>query len=504
MATVRQTLALNDRMSPVLSKIINAMHTTLNIMEQIDTASERGIGASAFKQARNQINAANAALEETLNDTKQVNNAAREAGSGFSKWQAAIVTANQGIQLIQQGIHGINRLTGFFDGLTGVSARLNLITEDQLGLQDKIFAAAQRSRGEYTEMANSVAKLNLLAGDTFAQFGGEDATVGFVETLNKAFVLSGAATTERNAAMYQMTQALSSGRLQGDEYRSIIENAPLVAKSIEDYMRNVKGAEGTMKDWASEGLLTSDVIIAATQNAAAQIDEQFADMPMKFGDHMTRLKNEGIRALAPLTERFQGLMQSEKFGAFIDKAIIWIQTGVTWLDKMLDKIEEIGNNPGFQQFASTAGAALSTIVAILGWVIELALGIFNAVMWAWPVLEPILLGVAAALLLINAPLAAQAGLWIWNSVLVPIYTAVVGFLKHGYLVLTSATYRASAAQLMYNSALLASPITWIILIIVALIAIIYAVINVINKVTGSTVSATGVILGALSVAGAFI
>lgn len=118
----------------------------------------------------------------------------------------------------------------------------------------------------------------------------------------------------------------------------------------------------------------------------------------------------------------------------------------------------------------------------------------------WSILQPILIGVAAALALVKAPLLAQAALWLWNSVLVPAYTAVVGFLSHGYNVLTNATYRNSAAQLMYNNALLACPLTWILLIIIAVIAAIYAVIAVINKVTGSTISATGVILGALTAA----
>lgn len=511
MATVRQTLALNDRMSPVLSKIITAMHSTLNVMEQVNTASERGISASAFANTRNQINSANIALEEALNNTNKVDDAAKQAKKGFGGWQAAIVTANQGIELIQRGIHGVNRLTGFFDGLMGISARLNLVTEDQLGLQDKIFQAAQRSRGEYTEMASSVAKLNLLAADTFAKFGGEDAAVSFAETLNKAFVLSGASTQERNSAMYQMTQALSSGRLQGDEYRSIIENAPLVAKSIEDYMRNVKGAEGTMKDWASEGLLTSEVIIAATQNAAKQIDEQFADMPMKFGDHMTRLKNEAIRAMAPLTQRFTALMQSEKFTAFIDKVIIWIQAGIGWLDKLIDKIEQIGSTPGFRQMASEAGTALGMVITLLGWAIDAALWFVEVVTSNWTWIGPIVWGVVAALIAYKTITSIITMIELAKNAVFLVGLAISASkagltLAEAAATMTNAeaTKYATARQWALNSATYAFPGMWIILIILAIIVAIVAVINIINKVTGSTTSAIGVIIGALSVAAAFI
>lgn len=499
MATVRNTIALNDKMTPVLRSITKALDSTLIALASTDKVSNK-----AFEGVKRDIRNARNAVEGLNLEVQELQQPVDNARKGFSAWQSAIVTANQGIQLIQQGIQGINKVTGFFDGLMGISSRLNLITEDQLSLQEKIYAAAQRSRGEYTAMASTVAKLNLLAANAFAPFGGEDATVKFAETLNKAFVISGAGTTERQSAMYQMAQALSSGRLQGDEYRSIIENAPLVAKSIEKYMREVKGLEGTMKDWASEGLLTSDVIIAAVQNASTEIDEQFAGMPKKFGDHMTELKNKALWALAPITARFETLMQSQKFNAMMEKASQTIVAGINWLDKMFDKLEAIGNNPGFQQFAQTAGRALALVATVLGWIFGLALDIFNLVMAAWPVLEPVLFGVAAALLLIKAPLLAQAGLWLWNTILVPAYTAVLGFLQHGYMVLTNSTYRASAAQLMYNSVMLASPVTWIIMALIALIAVIFAVVNAVNAATGSTTSAFGIIVGALAVAAAAI
>ena len=122
----------------------------------------------------------------------------------------------------------------------------------------------------------------------------------------------------------------------------------------------------------------------------------------------------------------------------------------------------------------------------------------------WSILSPILAAVAASIALVNAPLLAQAGLWLWNTVLVPAYNAVVGFLSLGYGVLTGSTAAASAAQLMYNNALLASPLTWILLIIIAVIAAFYAVIAVINKVTNKSLSATGMIVGALMTAVAFI
>lgn len=500
MATVRQTLALNDRMSPVLSKIINAMHSTLNIMEQVNVASERGISAKAFADTRNQINAANTALSQTVLAIDDVNDEAIEARSGFASWQSAIVTANQGIELLKTAWQGVNKVAGFADQQTGISSRLKLLTgsaEAATELEKQIMESANRSKASYTATAQSITQMGMMAGDAFKNANGQldySQLIGFTESINKQLAISGVAgTAGAEAAVYQLTQAMSSGVLRGEELNSVLEQAPMIAQNIAKYL-NIP--MGELRKLASEGKITSEVVKEAMLAASGEMTDQFEDIPTNFGQAMTLLENKATEAAKPLTSAFSSIISTNAPGV--------IAGIVDWLDRMVDKLEEIGNNPGFQQFASTAGSVLSTVGVVLGWIIELALNIFDIVMWAWPVLEPMLYGVAAALLLINAPLAAQAGLWIWNSVLVPIYTAVVGFLKHGYLVLTSATYRANAAQLMYNSALLASPITWIILILIALIAVIVAVINIINLVTGSSLSAMGAIVGGLAVAGAFI
>lgn len=164
-------------------------------------------------------------------------------------------------------------------------------------LNKKIYASAMRARAFYTDTAATISKLGLLAGDAF---NSNDEMIAFTELMNKNFTIGGASTQEQSSAMYQLTQAMASGRLQGDEYRSIIENAPLLAKAIEDYMRNVQGAEGAMKDWSSEGLLTADVIKAALFSTADEVEERFAKMPMTWGQVWTMASNIAIRALNPL------------------------------------------------------------------------------------------------------------------------------------------------------------------------------------------------------------
>ena len=321
----------------------------------------------------------------------------------------------------------LSKLVGLSDTLAGNKARLELIVDDGGSVDElnkKIYASAMRARAFYTDTAATISKLGLLAGDAF---NSNDEMIAFTELMNKNFTIGGASTQEQSSAMYQLTQAMASGRLQGDEYRSIIENAPLLAKAIEDYMRNVQGAEGAMKDWSSEGLLTADVIKAALFSTADEVEERFAKMPMKWGQVWTMASNIAIRALNPLLS-----------------AINWVANNIS-------------------------------------------------------VIGPAVLGLGAAFLVFQV--AAH-----WTQIAtaaIGVYNGLVNFLSIGYGVLTGNTAAAAAAQFTYNSALLANPITWVVMLLAVLVAALYAGVAAYNKFTGAGVSAKGILVGALGVLGAF-
>lgn len=322
----------------------------------------------------------------------------------------------------------ISKLTALSDTLSSNKARLGLIVDDGGSVKEldkQIYASAMRARAEYTSVAATVSKLGLLAGDAFSN---NNEMIAFTELMNKNFTIGGASSQEQTSAMYQLTQAMASGRLQGDEYRSIIENAPLLAKAIEDYMRNVQGAQGSMKDWASEGLLTAGVIKAALFSTADEVEERFKKVPMTWGQVWTMASNMAIRALNPLLS-----------------AIGWV-----------------ANN-----------------ISIIG---------------------PAVLGLGTAFLVFQV--AAH-----WTqiaSTAMGIYNGLVNFLTIGYGVLTGSTAAASAAQFTYNSALLASPVTWVVMMLAVLVAALYAGVAAFNKFTGSGVSATGILMGAFAVLGAHV
>lgn len=193
------------------------------------------------------------------------------------------------------------------DQLTQIRSRIDLIndgSQSTVEIMDKIYSAANRSRGSYLDMADSVAKLNMLAKDAFTS---NDEAIYFVEQLNKQFKIAGAGVQETTSAMYQLTQAMASGKLQGDEFRSIMENAPMLAQSIASEMGLTVGQ---LKEMSSQGLITADIIKEALFNSAEETNAKFAEIPMTFQDIGTQVQNELIAAFQPAMEEISNMTSS--------------------------------------------------------------------------------------------------------------------------------------------------------------------------------------------------
>lgn len=420
--SVSSQITVRDAASRRLERIADRYARVERAARATDTATNAAGRNTAEYFDRASRSVQNAA--DNVNDfSRRQQDAERQASMIGDVWQRI-----KGYIGAAGAAFSLSKLVGLSDTLAGNKARLELIVDDGGSVDElnkKIYASAMRARASYTDTAATISKLGLLAGDAF---NSNDEMIAFTELMNKNFTIGGASTQEQSSAMYQLTQAMASGRLQGDEYRSIIENAPLLAKAIEDYMRNVQGAEGAMKDWSSEGLLTADVIKAALFSTADEVEERFAKMPMKWGQVWTMASNIAIRALNPLLS-----------------AINWVANNIS-------------------------------------------------------VIGPVVLGLGTAFLVFQV--AAH-----WTqiaSAAMGIYNGLVNFLTIGYGVLTGSTAAASAAQFTYNSALLASPVTWVVMMLAVLVAALYAGVAAFNKFTGSGVSATGILMGAFAVLGAHV
>lgn len=466
MATIRSQMVLNDGISGVLKRITNGLSTTLNAFEQVQRASGRAVDVT-------QIQAARAALAEANRDVDNMAEAYRRAAQqeevlnrGLRNGASAVdglLGKVKGIVTTLAAGAGAKAVLGLSDQLASSSARLSLIVDDGGSvdaLEQKIMASAQRSRASYLGTMQTISKLGLQAGDAF---NSNDELIRFTELLNKNFVIGGSSATEQAAAMYQLTQAMGSGRLQGDEYRSIIENAPMLAGAIEEYMRNVQGATGAMKDWSSEGILTADVIKAAVFNSADEVEARFQQMPMTWGQVWTQMQNKAIAAFDPV----------------------------------LSKLNQVANSERFETVTDGIVSGLATIAAVAGVVLDLLISGGSLVVDNWSWLEPIVWGLVTAFVAYNTVALITNGL---NAA-----TALAEGVKAAALAMsTGATFAATVAQYGLNAALLACPITWIVLLIIALVAAFYAAVAAINHFAGTSLSATGIVMGAFAVAGAFI
>lgn len=217
---------------------------------------------------------------------------------------------------IRSVVQGIGKAVNLSDKMTMTDAKFNLVAGGNKklagDLKEKTFYAAQRSTTDYLEFGKAVGKLGVLAGDKFKN---QDSIVRFVELMNKSFQISGADTSERNAAMLQITQAIASNRLQGDEFRSILENAPMVMQSL---VKSLGVGHDKLKKMAKQGEITADVLIKAMFDASTKIEEMYKQLPMTWERHWAKIKNVGVLAFEPIHRQLEKLFNSEKFKAFVD------------------------------------------------------------------------------------------------------------------------------------------------------------------------------------------
>lgn len=417
------------------------------------------------------VSAANAAylrLSGTIADTEQyLRDNVSEQGNFNRAIQEGESHAGGLFQMIRNtvaayaGMQGIRSAINLSDQMTSTNARLNLIVDDGGSvdeLQDKIYASAQRARGSYQGTAEAVAKLGLMAGDAF---GSNDEIIAFSELLNKQFAIAGTEAAGIDAAMLQLTQAMGSGVLRGEEYNSILEQAPNIIQSIASYMGVTTGE---LKDLASEGVITAEIVKNAMFASADEINDKFNSMPMTFSQIWTSFQNSAYMAFQPV----------------------------------LTRLNETANSDAFQTFVNGAAGALSTVAGIVLDIFNLVASVGGFIGENWSIIQPIIMGIVTALglyygamLLYNTITGIATAITTAKSFAEQVHAASL-------MMGTGATFAATAAQYGLNAALYACPIVWIIALIVALIAIFYAVIGAINKVAGTSISATGLIAGAFT------
>lgn len=321
MAEMREALVLEDRFTAAFNRYITlAEQGTASTQELNDAAAQASknarLASAAYETAAMKSSAAAAAAREQAAQTAALAaqerleaQRAREAARAQNENAAAQnKTADTSQALTGRikslvgayvGLQTVQKLVETSDQMTQINARLQLMTgsaEAAADAQDKIYQAAQRSRGAYMDMADMVAQLGTLAPDAFSS---TDKLIAFAEQLQKQMAISGASGQSAQAAMVQLTQALASGTLRGDELNSVLEQTPMIAKTIADYMGVTTGQ---MREMASEGAITADVVKNAMLSAAEETNAAFEQMPLTWSQVWTMGSNMALQAMQPVLD----------------------------------------------------------------------------------------------------------------------------------------------------------------------------------------------------------
>lgn len=463
MGNIRAAIALYDGVTSPLQSMHKAMGVVLNTFEAMQQASGRAVDTAAIREAREEWAKAGTAFDTIEENIRNANNEQQNFNNsirGGSNSANGLLSIIKKVAIAAGGIVGINKALNISDELASTKARLNLLVDDGgsvEALEQKIMASAQRSRSVYFDTASAVAKLGLNAGNAFD--GNMDQVIAFMEQVNKQFVIGGATAQEQSNAMIQLTQAMAAGALRGEELNSILDGAPGIARAIEKYMGI---AEGSIKTVAQEGKVTAEVVKNAMFAMADETNAKFDSMPKTWAQIWAGMKNQALSMFAPI----------------------------------LTKINQIANSSKFQQVTTALINGLAGVANIASSVLDILISIASVIVDNWSWIQPIIMGIVAAMLIYNGVMLVGNTIMAVQAAVKAIHTAMT-------TAWSVATFTATAAQQGLNAALLACPLTWIILLIIAVIAAIYAACAAVAKFTGVANSGFGVICGGIMVVIAF-
>ena len=470
MNTMQQRLsAIQQRIQQIENNPVNVGADNANAeLEQLRMQLNQAIQEqNSLNQAMQNmdVSAANDAylrLSQTVGNTERyIRDNVDEQGRFNQEISAGTQQANELTNTIKRAvaayvsIQSVGKALNISDELVQTTSRLNMMNDGvqtTAELVNMVYAAAQDARGSFSQMADVVARFGNNAKDAFSS---SEEVVAFADLIQKQMTIAGASTQEAANAELQLSQALGSGVLRGDELNSIFEQAPNLIQNIADYL---DVPIGKIREMAADGELSADVVKAAIFSAADDINSKFNEMPMTWGQIWQSMQNTALIAFQPVLQRLNDLANSEAFQTFIQGAI----------------------------------EAMATLANILLNVFDLAVSIGTFIGDNWSIIAPIVYGIVAAL---TAYIAISAIVAAINGVM----AMAEGVKAAAQMMATGATFAETAAQQGLNAALMACPLTWIIMLILALIVVIFAVCNAIAKMTGIANSGFGVITGGVNV-----
>ena len=448
-----------EQMRGQLAQALEAQNDLNAALDNMDVSAAN----TAYSQLSQTIGNTERFIRDNVNEQGQFNQSIQEGVAQADKLTDTI----KGAVTAYISVQSIGKALDISDQLTLTTSRLDMMNDgvqSTAELVNMVYAAAQDARGSFSQMADVVARFGNNAKDAFSS---SEEVVAFADLIQKQMTIAGASTQEAANAELQLSQALGSGVLRGDELNSIFEQAPNLIQNVADYL-NVP--IGQIREMAADGELSADIVKTAIFSAADDINSKFESMPMTWSQIWQSMQNTALIAFQPVLQNLNDLANSDVLQASIQNAI----------------------------------GAISALANILLDVFDLVVSISAFVSDNWGWIAPIVWGIVAAFTAYNVVLGIYNGIQAVSNglqALSAIQSYMAGTAK---LAEAAATANMTEAQLAFNAALLACPVTWIVAAVLALIVILYALVGIINQVAGTSISATGLITGAVAVAGAFI
>lgn len=465
MASIQTSIELYDRVTGPINKMSSALYSLCGAFDRTDANLSKSFNTQAIDSARAAMDSAmldlnNIGSEIKANEAKQ--EAFNQSVTGGKFAMEGLVGKAMSLAGAYLGMQGIKKALDLSDNMAQTNARLDMMNGEfnkingsamkTNDLVDLIFQSAQDARGSFGDMAAVVARFGNNARDAFKS---QEEVVAFSNLIQKQMKIAGASAQEAANANLQLSQALGSGVLRGDELNSIFEQAPNLIQTIADYM---DVPIGQIKNLASEGQITADIVKNAMFAASDDINEKFSKIPITWSDVWNYISNEGVRNFQPV----------------------------------LDKIGEFANSSVVKDFANGFLVGVSMVSNAVLNLFDLVASVGSFVADNWSTIEPIIYGIVGALVLYNSTML------IFNA-LNAISAGIAAIKAAGDMMMAGATFAATAAQYGFNAALAACPITWIILGVILLIALIFAIASAIASMTGVAASGFGIIMGCIFV-----
>ncbi|MDS6284563.1 tape measure protein [Clostridioides difficile] len=498
MATIQTSIKIFDGMTPAFRNMTNSINTTINSLERLQGRLNNPLntgGIQTSQQSLNNIESILTRIEQSIGKAdeqqKKFNDDINKGASSTNNLLGSV----KKIAGAYMGLKTIGGLGSLSDQMTSTNARLAMINDGQLsdgGLNKMIFQSAERSRASYLDTAQIVSRIGMNAGSAFSS---TREIVSFAEQLNKKFVIAGASTQEMSSALLQLTQGLGSGVLRGEELNAVFESAPNIIKSIADYL---DVDIGKIRGMASEGMLTADIVKNSLLAAAEQTNAEFEKMPYTFGQIWTSIKNNAVMIFGAIQKKIEDTVSSRGFRTFItdvtDSLYVLGAAGYNVFNGFIDLL----SSPAFIGFFNLMIVGVSLVAQGLGWLLTTIGSVINFIAQGWSIIQPLLItsivlwGLYKAAILAGVAITAIQVSW----------TALQAFwtnLLNGSLltnIMMNIAAKVSTDALSGSMLLLITTIVMVVAAVALVIAAIFVGVAIFNHFAKTSISATGVVVGA--------